>query len=558
MKKIILLCGAIIALNAETLSMDSNLESINLAKIAESTKSVESMKTESQYAEFAIASSNFSSNVNDFNKKYLESNLESKQTQYNLYISNAESKADSSSQNLKNPTSQNLESQNLEWNPNSQNLNIQEAFDLVLLNNESLKASFKNIEKSQKIKDSTYMLFAPNIDIIGSYNYIDEKMKLNLEIPNFPLSAIGNLAISKDLSTNHLAYGLINIIYPLYTGGKRLAALDIANLNIDDANFLMQINKINLFEKLIKAYYGLKLNIEVYKSLKDVENGAKEHLENALKLEENAQIAKIERLSAQVEYDKAKNKALQAKDTAEIALLGLKTIIQDENIAQNVLLDENGKIINLNLTSELLISTKELESLQNYQSKTLASYPALKTIETKKEQVKKLGDIEFANFLPTIGLQGGYIFKDNSVLLNKIMPNWYIGVTAKLTLISPSGRIFKYQANKIAQSEIEHTLSQAKKDILLLVESAYKEALSARESYKNFSSTILLAKENLKLQEEAFINGMANNTQVSDARNQLSFATIELKNSQYKYILALAKLYALSNDIESFYLFTQN
>ncbi|MDE6887002.1 MAG: TolC family protein [Helicobacteraceae bacterium] len=558
MKKIIFLCGAIIALNAETLSMDSNLESINLAKIAESTKSVESMKTESQYTEFAIpsiASSNFSSNVNDSNKKYLETNLKSKQTQYNLYISNAESKADSSSQNLKNLTSQNLEPQNLEWNPNSQNLNIQEAFDLVLLNNESLKASFKNIEKSQKIKDSTYMLFAPNIDIIGSYNYIDEKMKLNLEIPNVPLP-IGNLAIN--LSTNRLAYGLINIIYPLYTGGKRLAALDIANLNIDDANFLMQINKINLFEKLIKAYYGLKLNIEVYKSLKDVENGAKEHLENALKLEENAQIAKIERLSAQVEYDKAKNKALQAKDTAEIALLGLKTIIQDENIAQNVLLDENGKIINLNLTSELLISTKELESLQNYQSKTLASYPALKTIETKKEQVKKLGDIEFANFLPTIGLQGGYVFKDNSILLNKIMPNWYIGVTAKLTLISPSGRIFKYQANKIAQSEIEHTLSQAKKDILLLVESAYKEALSARESYKNFSSTILLAKENLKLQEEAFINGMANNTQVSDARNQLSFATIELKNSQYKYILALAKLYALSNDIESFYLFTQN
>ncbi|RDU62081.1 TolC family protein [Helicobacter sp. MIT 14-3879] len=438
----------------------------------------------------------------------------------------------------------------------AQDLNIKESFNKILLNNDSLKASYSNIEKMHKLKDASYMLFAPSIDIIGNYTYI-EKKNLNIDIPevsipNVPISSINIPPLNLEFNNNHFAFGIISIMYPIYTGGKRLSAINLAKLNIDDANFVAQLNKINLFEKLIKSYYGLKLSIEVYKTLKDIENGTKLHLENAIKLEENGQIAKLERLSAKVEYDKAKTKANQAKDAADIALLGFKTIIQDENISKNVSLDENGNILNLNLTSELKISQKNLEPLQTYQQQALSSYPAIKSIEIKKEQTKELSNIELASFMPNIGFYGGYVIKDNKTLLNKTIPSWYVGIGAKLSILSPSGRIFKYQASKIAQNEVDYLHKQAQKDILLLIESTYKEVLSAKHSFYELDSTIELAQENLKLQEEAFMNGMVNSSQVNDARNQLSFAKIESKNSQYRYIIALSKLYAISNNIENF------
>ena len=140
-------------------------------------------------------------------------------------------------------------------------------------------------------------------------------------------------------------------------------------------------------------------------------------------------------------------------------------------------------------------------------------------------------------------------------MLNRAIPSWFVGITARMSLLSSSGRIFKYQASKIAQSEVDYLHRQAKNDILLLVETTYKEVLSAKESYKNHSSTIDLASENLNLQEKAFINGMASTVQVSDARNQLALAKIESQNSQYRYALALAKLYAITNDIDSFWAF---
>lgn len=436
-------------------------------------------------------------------------------------------------------------------------LRIRDAYEKVLQNNDSLKASQSAVQKAQKLKTGAYMLFAPEIDIVGNYTFME---KTSIEIPpiNLP-QAMGGIPInipSMDLHKNHFAFGIINAVYPIYTGGKRLSALKLSKLNVQDSELLMQLNKINLFEKLVKSYFGVKLSYDVHKTLKDGELGALAHLNNAKKLQENGQIAKIEFLGAKVEYDKAKNKTHEARDALDIALLAFKTILQDENLANSVELSESGEIINLTLTSELVTALDaQLKPLQYYKDTAISAYPALKSLEVKKLQTKELTEIEFGNFLPTIGLYGGYVIKANNTMLNRAIPSWFLGITAKVSLISTSGRIFKYQASKIAQNEVDYLHRQAKSDILLLIETTYKEVLSAKESYKNHSSTIELATENLNLQEKAFINGMASTVQVSDARNQLSLAKIDAQNSQYAYAIALAKLYAITNDMESFWAF---
>lgn len=446
---------------------------------------------------------------------------------------------------------------------NAYDLSLKESFDRILLNNDGLKATYQNTQKARKLKSATNMMYLPSIDLIGSYTYINDPMQLdihlplsNLTIPNLPIS-LPNINHTTNISTNHLVYGILSIMYPLYTGGKRLAALNLADLNINDADFLLQLKQINLFEDLIKAYYGLLLNIEILQTLLEVESGHKQHLDNAIELEKQGQIARIERLSAQVEYDKAKNKTLQAKDSLTIALLAFQTLLQDDEIAQNVRITIDGKLENLNLTSPLSISDKEIDTLESYQQRVLHAYPVLKSIDVKRQQAKELSDIEFANFLPTIALYGGYVFKDNGVLLNKMIPDWNVGIVARFSILSSSGRIFKYQATQIAQNEATFLYSQAKKDIMLLTQKTYNEVRFAKESYHNLLSTLELAKENLKLQEQAFANGMIESAKVSDARNALSGAIIEIKNAQYRYIIALSNLYALSNDIGSFYRFYQ-
>lgn len=124
-----------------------------------------------------------------------------------------------------------------------------------------------------------------------------------------------------------------------------------------------------------------------------------------------------------------------------------------------------------------------------------------------------------------------------------------------MPLFDNTGSYQKYQASKIAQLEVAERKTQAIKDISLLVEKTYKEAIQAKELYFTLNSSIALAEENLSLQEKAFAQGMATSTQVVDARNLLSKAKIEQKSIAYKYILCVAKLMALSDSLDHFKLY---
>lgn len=132
------------------------------------------------------------------------------------------------------------------------------------------------------------------------------------------------------------------------------------------------------------------------------------------------------------------------------------------------------------------------------------------------------------------------------------MPSWYVGVGMTMPLLDNTGSYQKFQASKIAQLEVSQIKAQAIKDISLLVEKTYKEALQAKEFYFVLNSSIALAEENLKLQEQAFKQGMGTSTKVVDARNLLSKAKIEQQSIAYKYILSIAKLMALSDQIQNF------
>lgn len=178
-------------------------------------------------------------------------------------------------------------------------------------------------------------------------------------------------------------------------------------------------------------------------------------------------------------------------------------------------------------------------------------------MDNKIKQSEQLTRMEFSSFLPEVALFGSYMVNDQSSILEKSIPNWFVGVGAKWSLITPTGRIQKYQASKIATLEANYATAQARKDLKTLCEKTYNEVLSYKQQYFSLDSSIELAKENLKLREKAFLQGISTSAEVSDARNMLSLALIEQQTIAYNYAISLARLMALSDNIEDFYRFFQ-
>lgn len=435
-------------------------------------------------------------------------------------------------------------------------LDFDGAWRMVLKNNHTLKAGDIAIQKNEKLKEANLMLYLPRIDLDAAYAYLGSPLKFDaktaleeinqslsnpIQSPN--LSNLLNRLIPLELSNQQIITASIKIIYPLYTGGATYAANHLGKLALKDAQEAFRLSKLSTFEQLANVYYGVLLNQDILQTLQDVEKGHKLHLENAKKLQKAGQIAKIETLSAQVAYDRAKNDTLKAKDSLEVAWLALHTLLSDSKTT-------------FKLTSKLDIrSNAKKLLLKPILDATLKSYPALAMADIKAQQAQEVTKLERSKFLPKIAFFGNYSYHDHNSLLGKSLPSWFVGIGAKMPLFDNTGSYQKYQASKIAQLEVAERKTQAIKDISLLVEKTYKEAIQAKELYFTLSSSIALAEENLNLQEKAFAQGMATSTQVVDARNLLSKARIEQKSIAYKYILSVAKLMALSDSLDHFKLY---
>lgn len=444
----------------------------------------------------------------------------------------------------------------------AESLSFQEAWRLVLNNNHALKAGKIAVQKSEKLNDANTMLYLPKIELTASYAYLGDPVQLDTKellggtldnisqnVSNIPgiggaasslVNRISNNLTPLDLSNQNVVMASVKILYPLYAGGAIKAVNELGKLALKDAKEALRLKTLSTFEKLAGIYYGVVLNQEMLKTLQEVENGHKLHLENAKKLQQAGQIAKIEVLSAQVAYNRAKNDTLKAKDSLEVAQLALQTILSDDKT-------------NYQPNAKLRIKPNaKVPPLQALLDQTLSSYPLLNQVKIKEEQAQEALKLARSKFIPHFALFGSYTYHRHDSILGSSMPSWYVGVGMTMPLLDNTGSYQKFQASKIAQLEISQIKTQAIKDISLLVEKTYKEALQAKEFYFVLNSSIALAEENLKLQEQAFKQGMGTSTKVVDARNLLSKAKIEQQSVAYKYLLSIAKLMALSDQVKTY------
>lgn len=428
-------------------------------------------------------------------------------------------------------------------------LSLESAYKQVLSQNDGLKSSQSALQKQEKLRSATKMLYLPQVSLDTAYIHFQEPIKTQffdasgLSAVGAPLDALlPHLAKPVTLQDQNIIFGALNIVYPLFTGGKKYFANKLSQLALEDASLALKLKELSLFEDCAKLYYGVVLANQILETLEDANAGHLAHYQNALKLQEKGQIARLETLQAQVNYDKSNIEVQKARDNLDIAFMALNALLGNDSSAS------------LSLAQMIDIKQESLlEKVDYFVNKTLEVYPALQIMDNKIQATHELSRIEFASFLPDVGLFGSYIMNENKTLLEKAMPNWYVGIGARWSILTPNGRIQKYQASKIASLEAQFATSQARKDLKTLCEKTYNEVLSYKTQYFSLQSSVELASENLKLRQSAFLQGMSTSTEVSDAQNALSLAIIERQSVAYQYVIALSRLFVLSDELERFY-----
>ncbi len=422
-------------------------------------------------------------------------------------------------------------------------MSIQEAWKYTSANNNSLKAGSADVSRAELKRESIKSMYLPSVSLTGSYTHLSEPIGIEGEIDlhNLPLPIAYSQSFRIDLSEQDIFLADLNLLWPLYTGGRIDAAQDIYAAQVSESKALASMKKDVSFLKLVKYYYGVVVADSLLKTRIEGQKALELHYINALKLKEQGQIAKIELLNAEVKLDAARIETRESLHKLEIASSALSSITKQT----------------LKPHSHLFVN-EEIQEESYYKEQTKNNYAGLKVLDAKERQSASVINLKKAAWHPEVAAYGSYnLYRDDSPLMSTI-PTWFAGVMVKIDLIKRRDRSQEVQAAELLNSKVKYLKYQAIDDLSLLVEKTYKEMLAADEKFHALNSSVRLSQENYKLQRIAFKEGLSTSVDLVDAQMFLQGTKTKRLNAAYEFVQKLSQLSVLSGDREMFFDIAKN
>ncbi|MBJ2146794.1 TolC family protein [Vibrio sp. IB15] len=429
-------------------------------------------------------------------------------------------------------------------------LTFSEAWQILQENNNSLAAQQANVERYQHLQNATGSLNLPSVTLGANYTHLDNDVTINgeqfadslsgvpsigLPVPPQIISALGG--ITSTITEQDIFSSSIRAVWPIFTGGRITAAQTAAEGKSEEAQSQLLMEKQARYEDLSKYYFSVILAEDVVETRRAVEAGLTQHRDFAIKLEQQGQIARVERLQADASLDKAVVERTKAENDLKIAQLALTQILGQSQSVE---------------PSEQLFINKNLPHMDVFIDQTLMTYPGLKILDAKEKQASSLIKAEKGKYYPEVYLYGDYSLYEDDSLASEMKPDWLVGIGVNVPLLDTSGRSDKVAAAHSAVSQVKFLKSQAKQDLTVLVQKTYLEANQAIEEVQGLNSSLSLAQENLLLRKKAFTQGLSNSLEVVDAELYLASIKTQQSAARFKYLISLNKLLALTSEMNAY------
>lgn len=285
---------------------------------------------------------------------------------------------------------------------------------------------------------------------------------------------------------------------PIYTGGLITAQQQVLNHKVSETRADRDMRENSLDAELAARYWGVQLARSVEKLHENVLKDQNEEVRRAKQFEKRGLISKVERLAVEVSRDHARRTLVNAGADVEVAETELMKALREPTLPD--------------LSSPLFVLTGDLGTLSEWQERARIQSPILQKMNALRAQAGEGVRAAEASFKPKI-----YAFGTKNLIKHYLTlpePDWMAGVGVTFTLWDNHDRFDKLNAAHSVVTKADAARSEAANEISTQVEVAFLRVMQAREDYELTGSTVELARENLKLREASFAEGLSTATDV--------------------------------------------
>lgn len=402
---------------------------------------------------------------------------------------------------------------------------------------DSIKVEAAETAKRESEAKSARSLHGPKIELnskqIWGRKTLDYgTVNLGGLIPGLPLPPI-DLYHEEDIGGPRAA---INAQLPIYMGGAINAKVRAADEAVYESQARTQAQRDTVDTELAQKYFAVQLARSIERLQNEMLHQQELEVRKALRFEKTGTISRLERMAVEVNRDTAKRELLTAQTNRRVAESELAGLLREENVGE--------------LKTPLFVVTEDIGTLKSWQDKALGASPVLKSVVAQRRQAEQGVTAAKAAWHPQI-----YAFANYNMIKHYLTipePDWIAGIGLKFTLWDNKDRNASIAAANSLVTKAQAAHDEARNRIQTAVQTAYLKSNEAREAYRLTDSTLSLAKENLRLREKGFSEGLSTADEVNDARTKLLAAEIARRVAAYRFVVAWAMLNAACGDMNAF------
>lgn len=394
--------------------------------------------------------------------------------------------------------------------------------NMALSGNKSIKIAREGIEGAEYLKKSARAAYLPALDFEGTYVYNQKNLSLlgkdiSLSILNFDLVLVPKNALTVDI--HNVFAGALTLTQPVFMGGKIRAMNEITKYATILARNRHDMAVENVIYEVDEAYWlvvSLKSKERLahsYVSLLDTLNA------NVSAMVEQGVATKADALSVAVKLNEAHVDLTKVENGLKLSRMLLAQLCGMPLNTEFTLADEDKE-------PAITVMPAEDYNMQEVYSRR-SDVKALESVVNIFEQKAKA---ERAAMMPQVAVVGAYSVS-NPNLFNGFKKEFdgmfSVGAMIKIPIWHWGGNYNKYRAAKSEAVVRKLELEDAKEKISLQVNQASFKMQEAIKMVTAAKSNLESAKENLRMAQLGFQEGMLTAEQVMEAQTAWLMAESE-------------------------------
>jgi len=413
-------------------------------------------------------------------------------------------------------------------------IDLDESIKLARENNKQIQAEKYSLKSAKWGKFDAFSNFLPRVSFNSAIVRIDDD---SYEMANAPFQIPGTgivfpamFPMYKTSYTNN-----ITVQQPIFNGGKIILGYQLANLAKQQVEIALESKELDTSYAVASTYFG-------YLKLKDIQKLNQKSLSSSIshleKVEKNFEVGtakKSDVLQWKVKRNNDKTSNFEIENGLNEILSFWKNLIGvEESIPTEIQLEKYDAEIDDFATME----PNDIKvAKQDFLKKIKITSPTLNSIDLANKMMKKNYWMTKGNFLPSLNLQFDYQIESDDEFDFSGDDNWNLVAAISVPLFTSGSNFSKVKQAKYELLKTNKQTEYARDNYMIGAENVFNKLITNARIIQDNKVTLEFAKENHKLINQLFEQGMVTNSELLDAEIMLFSSEMNLISSYYDYVL---------------------